>query len=285
MNRIDPAMFQACFTDWVRETWPERSDLVAIDGKTSRRSHDRACGKAALHTVSAFATGARLVLGQEAVTDKSNELGAIPPLLERLGRDGALEGAVISIDAIACNATIAHAIREAGAHYMLAVKANQPTLRAEIEDLFEATPADELESFSDVDKVHGRIEQRTTTIAREVDWLDGERRFPGELRLPDIVAIVRVRSRAELKDRCRRETRHYITSAKLDAEDAARAVPGHWGIENQLHWVLDGTHPARTTDGGEALVDAPHRLDDHRRPHGLGEIGQLEEPGTAVGPA
>ena len=117
MNRIDPAMFQACFTDWVRETWPERPELVAIDGKTSRRSHDRACGKAALHTVSAFATGARLVLDQEAVRHKSNELGAIPPLLERLSRDGALEGAVVSIDATACNATIAHAIREAGAHY------------------------------------------------------------------------------------------------------------------------------------------------------------------------
>ena len=196
-------MFQACFTDWVRETWPERPELVAIDGKTSRRSHDRACGKAALHTASAFATGARLLLGQEAVRHKSNELGAILPLLERLGRDGALEGAVVSIDAIACNAAIAHAIREAGAHYMLAVKANQPTLRAESEDLFEATPADELESFSDVDKGHGRIEQRTTTIAREVDWLYGERRFPGKLRLPDGAAIVRVRSRAELKDRCK----------------------------------------------------------------------------------
>ncbi len=122
--------------------------------------------------------------------------GPFPPLLERLGRDSALEGAIDAIDAIA------HAIREAGAHYMLAVKANQPTLRAESEDLFEATPADELESFSDVDKGHGRIEQRTTTIAREVDWLYGERRFPDELRLPDVAAIVRVRSRAELKDRC-----------------------------------------------------------------------------------
>ena len=91
---------------------------------------------------------------------------------------------------------------------MLAVKANQPTLRAEIEDLFEATSADEPESFSNVDKGHGRIEQRTTTIAREVDWLDGERHFPGELRLPDVAAIIRVRSRTELKNRCRFETRY-----------------------------------------------------------------------------
>ncbi len=241
MNRIDPAMFQACFTDWVRETWPDRPEFIAIDGKTARRSHDRACGTPALHTVSAFATSARLVLGQEAVADKSNELGAIPLLLERLAGEGGLDGAVVSIDAIACNATIAGAIREAGAHYLLAVKANQPTLRAEIEDLFEATPAGELESFTDTDKGHGRIEQRTTTIAREVDWLDGERRFPGELRLPDVAAIVRVRSKVELKDRCRFDTRYFITSTNLGAEALADAVRGHWGIENQLHWVLDVT--------------------------------------------
>jgi len=239
MNRIDPGLFSACFTGWVRETWPDRPDFVAIDGKTSRRSHDRSNGKAPLHLVSAFATTARLVLGQEAVSDKSNETTAIPVLLERLAANGGLKGATVSIDAIACNATIATAIQEAGATYLLAVKSNQPTLRAEIEDYFTAAPAGVLDTATDWDKGHGRIEERTVTVSRETDWLGGDRRFPGELRLPGIVTIIKVRSRTELKDRCRTDTRYYISSANLTAEAAAEAVRGHWGIENRLHWVLD----------------------------------------------
>ena len=240
MNRIDPGLFAACFTDWVRACWPDRPELVAIDGKTSRRSHDRGAGEPPLHLVSAFATTSRLVLGQEAVADKSNEITAIPLLLERLAEGGGLKGAVVTIDAIACNGTIAKAICDADADYLLAVKANQPTLRKEIEDFFAHAPTDSLERTENhVDKGHGRIEQRIVTLAREVDWLNGERRFPGELRLPGVAAIIKVDSKAELKDRCRFETRYYITSAPFDAEAAARAVRGHWGIENQLHWLLD----------------------------------------------
>jgi len=239
MNRIDPGLFSACFTAWVRETWPGRPDIVAIDGKTSRRSHDRSAGTAPLHLVSAFATTARLVLGQEAVSDKSNETTAIPVLLERLAVKDGLKGAIVSIDAIACNATIATAIKDAGADYLLAVKANQPTLRAEIEDYFATAPATSLDTATDLDKGHGRIEERTVTVSREADWLDGDRRFPGELRLPGVTTIVKVRSRTELKDRCRTDTRYYISSAALTAEAAAQAVRGHWGIENCLHWVLD----------------------------------------------
>jgi predicted transposase YbfD/YdcC len=179
MNRIDPALFSAAFTAWVRETWPDRGDLVAIDGKTSRRSHDRSAGQAALHLVSAFATTSRLVLGQEAVADKSNEITAIPLLIERLANNDGLKGALVSIDAIATNPTVATAIRDAQADYLLAVKANQPTLRAEIETFFaEAAPAS-LDSVTDVDKGHGRIEQRTVTVAREVDWLVGPAPVPG----------------------------------------------------------------------------------------------------------
>lgn len=241
MNRISPALFSAAFTAWVRETWPERLDLVAIDGKTSRRSHDRGADKAALHLVSAFATTSRLVLGQEAVADKSNETTAIPVLIERLAAKDGLKGALVSIDAIATNPTIATTIREAQADYLLAVKANQPTLRAEIESFFaDVDPAD-LDSSTDLDKGHGRIEQRTVTVAREVDWLAGQRRFPGEVHLPDVATIVRVTARAELKDRGRFETRYYVSSATLSATRAAAAVRGHWAIENSLHWVLDVT--------------------------------------------
>jgi predicted transposase YbfD/YdcC len=240
MNRINPALFAACFTGWVRACWPELQDLVAIDGKTLRRSHDRSADQPALHLVSAFATTGGLVLGQEAVSDKANELSAIPVLLERLAENDGLKGATVSIDAIACNGRIAKNIRDAGAHYLLAVKANQPTLRQEIESLFEEAPKASLERFEeDVDKGHGRIEQRVVTVARDVDWLSGERRFPGELRQPDAAAVIKVESKAELKDRCRYETRYYISSSTAPAEKLAQAVRGHWRIENQLHWVLD----------------------------------------------
>jgi len=239
MNRIDPGLFSACFTAWVREMWPDRPDFVAIDGKTSRRSHDRRNGTPPLHLVSAFATTARLVLGQEAVADKSNEITAIPILVERLAANGGLKGATVSIDAIACNATIAAAIKEAGADYLLAVKSNQPTLRTEIETYFASAPTEVLDTATDWDKGHGRIEERQVMVSREADWLDGDRRFPGELRLPGVATIIKVRSRTELKDRCRTDTRYYISSATLSAQAAAEAVRGHWGIENRLHWVLD----------------------------------------------
>lgn len=239
MNRLNPALFSACFTAWVRETWPERRDFVAIDGKTSRRSHDRAAEMAPLHLVSAFATTRRLVLGQEAVRDKSNELTAIPALLERLARDGGLEGALVTIDAMGCNAAIAQAVRSAGADYLIAVKANQPTLMAEFDLFFGDAEKAALDCDVDVDKGHGRIETRRVEVARQAEWLDGGRRFPGEFRMPGAAAVVRVQSRAELKDRSRFETRYYIASRPLSAECAAKATRGHWGIENGLHWVLD----------------------------------------------
>lgn len=237
MNRINPALFSAVFTAWVRETWPGRPDLVAIDGKTSRGSFDRADDKAPLHLVSAFATTNRLVLGQEAVEGKTNELAAIPVLIERLAENDGLKGALVSIDAIATNAKVAQKIKDAGADYLLAVKANQPTLRAEVESAF--TEAGQIDVDVDHDKGHGRIERRSVSVIKDADWLDGARRFPGELRLPHAATIIRVQSRAELRDRCRFETRYYISSATLSAKAAGEAVRGHWAIENQLHWMLD----------------------------------------------
>jgi predicted transposase YbfD/YdcC len=241
MNRVSPALFSACFTDWVRACWPERPELVAIDGKTLRRSHDRSVDQPALHLVSAFATTCGLVLGQEAVSEKSNELSAIPVLLERLGADGGLKGAIVSIDAVACNGTIAQTIRDQGADYLLAVKANQPTLRREVEALFKEAPTTSVERFGDIDKGHGRIEQRDLALIRDVKWLEGGRRFPGELRLPNVAAILMLQTRTQLKDRSRFEARYYITSSTASAEALAIAIRGHWLIENQLHWTLDVT--------------------------------------------
>jgi predicted transposase YbfD/YdcC len=241
MNRINPALFSAAFTAWVCETWPERPEFVAIDGKTSRRSHDRADGAAPLHLVSAFATTSRLVLGQEAVPDKAGEVTAIPVLLARLAENNGLRGALVSIDAIATNATIATAIQDAGADYLLAVKANQPTLRAEVEACFASAMPGTVTIHTDHDKGHGRIEQRTTSVMREVDWLSGDRRFPGELRLPGVACIIRVEAHIQRGPAFHIETRYYISSADLDAERAGQAVRGHWAIENSLHWVLDVT--------------------------------------------
>jgi predicted transposase YbfD/YdcC len=239
INRIGPELFQAAFTAWVRETWPERPDLLAIDGKTSRRSHDHSAGKAPLHLVSAFATTQRLVLGQEAVADKSSETAAIPRLIERLAAQGGLKGALVSIDAIATHATIATAIRDAGADYLLAVKANQPTIREEIELYFADAPESLLDSLPDIDKGHGRIEERIVTVSAETAWLKGGRRFPGEFRLPALATVIRLAQRTHLADRCRLDTRYFVSSRRLAAAEAAKAVRSHWAIENSLHWTLD----------------------------------------------
>ena len=241
MNRIEPKLFSACFTDWVRECWPAAPDLIAIDGKTARRSHDRSRGRAALHLVSAFAADSHLVLGQEAVDDKSNETTAIPLLLEKLAAGRSLKGALVTIDAIACNPEIAATIREAGADYLLAVKGNQPTLQADVEAAFQAAEEGEVEVASDVDKGHGRIEARTVSVMRQVDWLDGERRFPGEARFRDACAIVKIETKTELKDRCRFDARYYIASSARSAAELGQACRSHWGIENKLHWTLDVT--------------------------------------------
>jgi predicted transposase YbfD/YdcC len=241
MNRVDPELFSACFLAWVAACWPERAVQVAIDGKTSRGSHDRKAGKASLHLVSAFATNARLVLGQEATADKGGEVEAIPVLLDKLAASGSLKGALVTIDAVACNPTIASKIVEHDADYLLAVKANQPSLRDEIERFFADAPPEAIDVDTDVDKGHGRIEDRRVFVSCDIDWLDGDRRFPGEHRFPKVAAIAKVETRTELADRCRWETRFFVASRTMTAKDFASAIRDHWRIENSLHWVLDVT--------------------------------------------
>lgn len=241
MNRIDPEFFSACFMAWACALREDAPDLIALDGKTSRRSHDRAAGKAALHLVSAFATAERLVLGQEAVEEKSNEIKAIPLLLERLASSGALAGALVTIDAIACNPTIAQDIVDHQADYLLAVKENQPTLHGEIKSFFDDAAPETLDTYIECDKGHGRIEQRRSEVSHAIDWMTGNRRFPGEYRFAKIAAIIRVEARIEHKHLCTHERRYYISSRSLTAAQAAKAVRAHWRIENALHWVLDVT--------------------------------------------
>jgi predicted transposase YbfD/YdcC len=237
MNRINPDLFMACFSSWVAECWPDKLDLVAIDGKTSRRSHDRKNGQKALHLVSAFATNSRLVLGQEAVDEKSNEITAIPALVERLD----LEGALVSIDAMGCNPNIAQSILDAKADYLLAVKDNQPTLHTDIKSYFETAPSEEVEQVETVGKDHGRIEVRNHTVSHVVDWIASDRSYPGAPRFPKLTTIGMVESRIERGDKIETERRSYISSRVLSAAAFAEVVRGHWAIENNLHWSLDVT--------------------------------------------
>ncbi|HEY5410424.1 MAG TPA: ISAs1 family transposase [Caulobacteraceae bacterium] len=236
MNRIDPALFRACFEAWVAERWPQPPGLVALDGKTSRGSRDHRSGEPkALHLVSAFATDRDLVLGQEAVEEKSNETTAIPLLLERL----ALEGALVTIDAMGCNPAIARDVLDAKADYLLAVKDNQPTLHAEIESYFATAPAQEIERFEDLDKGHGRLEVRSCRVSTAIGWLEPDRAFPGAYRFPSAAAIAVIDTRIEQNGKIATARRSYITSRPLSAQALAEAVRAHWGIENKLHWVLD----------------------------------------------
>ena len=237
MNRIDPDLFKACFSSWVAECWPDKLGLVAIDGKTSRRSHNRKTGQKALHLVSAFATNSRLVLGQEAVDEKSNEITAIPALLERLD----VEGALVSIDAMGCNPNVAHSILDAKADYLLAVKDNQPTLHADIESYFETAPSAEIERIETVGKEHGRIEVRTHKVSHVADWYAAQRSYPGAPRIPKITTIAIIESHIERGNKTETERRSYISSRALSAAAFADAARSHWAIENNLHWTLDVT--------------------------------------------
>jgi predicted transposase YbfD/YdcC len=241
MNRIDPGLFAECFRAWAAALRPDAADLVAIDGKTSRGSHDRGKGRAALHLVSAFATRERLVIGQEAVAEGSCEQETIPLLLERLAAAGSLDGALVTIDAIACNPKVAKAVIDADADYLIAVKANQPGLMSEIERFFDDPHSPPPDRAEDTDKGHGRVEERRVAVSTQVDWMKGERRFPGEYRLPGIAAIIMVETETFEKGKSTTNRRFYVSSRAMAASEAANAIRSHWAIETSLHWVLDVT--------------------------------------------
>lgn len=234
LNRIDPALFEACFTAWATALRPDGATLIALDGKTLRRSGDSRDGTRPLHLVSAWASTQRLVLCQEAVDGKENECAAILAILGRLS----LSGALVTIDAIATNPTVARAVVDAGGDYLLALKRNQPSLHDEVAGYFADPGTGGLPSLTVTDKDHGRIEVRRYTVSHEVDWLSGDRRYPHEPRFPGLRSIVRTTTRTEWRGKVTEETRYHISSAALTPERAAEAIRGHWGIES-LHWVLD----------------------------------------------
>jgi len=238
VNRIDPITFGRCFESWISALWPDRHDLIAIDGKTSRRTHDKRKGLKALHTLSAYATNARLTLAQLSVPEKTNEITAIPELLDQLAESGKLKGALVTIDAMGCQVDIADKIVSHGADFLLALKGNQPIMEGGTKYYFDHAPESELVSKTTVEKGHGRIETRTYTASAVVDWMTSDRSYPGQPRFSNIETILKVHARVEHADRCSMETRYFICSAPLDIERLAHGARGHWGVES-MHWLLD----------------------------------------------
>jgi predicted transposase YbfD/YdcC len=236
INGLDPELFKTCFATWVEALRDEAPDIIAIDGKTSRRSHARSKGRAPLHMVSAWASRQRLVLGQEAVDVKSNEITAIPLLLERLE----LTGALVTIDAIGTQAAIAETIVARGGDYLLALKGNRPALFADVVAFFADPPTDmTLSAHTTTDADHGRIEERRHSVCHNTQWLFSDRPYPDEPHFPHLAMIAMVENHVEREGRKSTERRYYLSSVKLDAQAFAAAVRAHWGIENRLHWVLD----------------------------------------------
>jgi predicted transposase YbfD/YdcC len=231
---LDAAEFQRCFVAWVAALTGTAADVIAIDGKTLRRSYQKKGAQAPIHMVSAFAARQRLVLGQVKVADKSNEIVAIPKLLDLL----AIEGSIVTIDAMGCQRAIAGKIVEKKADYVLALKGNQGTLREDVE-LFAAEQ--KANGFQDtkvsrhetVDGDHGRIETRTYTAIHDVAWLQERHDWPG------LKQVVMVESTREMGEKIERETRFYITSLVWLASQLGPVIRSHWAVENSLHWVMD----------------------------------------------
>jgi predicted transposase YbfD/YdcC len=243
VNALDPELFKSCFSSWVAtlanaEPVPaEGADLnvVSFDGKTSRRTHARRRGRNPLHVVSAWAASQRLVLGQQAVDEKSNEITAIPHLLERLE----LAGALVTIDAMGTQEIIAQAIVDKGADYCLALKGNHPLLHADVERFFADPTSEGIATAATTDGDHGRIETRIHSVCHDVAWLFSDRRYVDEPRFPGLAMIGMIERITEGRGQPERTRHYYLCSAKLDAVTFGRAVRAHWGIENRLHWVLD----------------------------------------------
>jgi predicted transposase YbfD/YdcC len=232
---LDAEAFQRCFIAWVGSLTKLGPDIVAIDGKTLRRAYQEGGAKAPIHMISAWSSRQRLVLGQAKVADKSNEITAIPDLLDLL----TLKGAIVTIDAMGCQKEIAEKIKERGADYVLALKGNQGTLQQDVELFFTEQKARNFEDTTisrheTLEKSHGRIETRTYTAIDDIAWLTERHDWSG------LKSIVMVDSSREIiGGKTESETRFYISSLSADGERQGEAIRGHWGVENSHHWVMD----------------------------------------------
>lgn len=233
---LDPAQLQDCFTSWIKSI-AQLSDgeVVSIDGKSVRRSYDQGKGKGAIHMVSAWANQNRLVLGQVKVDSKSNEITAIPKLLEVLD----ISGCIVTIDAMGAQTAIAKQIIEQGADYILSLKGNQGNLHEDVEQLFNWANKTQFkamphEYYQTVEKGHGRLEIRRHWLLESVEHLIDAHRWPGLKRVGMLESERHITGQPVTLER-----RYYLLSLDGDVKRFAQAVRSHWGIENQLHWCLD----------------------------------------------
>ncbi len=227
---LDPKKFEACFIQWVRSfqiNYVEK--IIAIDGKTSRHSFDGE--NPAMHMISAFASEIGIVLGQLKVDGKSNEITAIPQLLDILD----VEGSIVTIDSMGCQTKIVEKIIEKKAHYVLGLKGNQSTLHENVQLLFKDKPSKmTFSSSEEIGKGHGRIEKRKCTVTEDIEWLRTEHPHWKALR-----SIIEIESTREIKGQVSVEKRYYISDLPANPELISHAIRQHWGVENKLHWVLD----------------------------------------------
>lgn len=234
---LDPEEFEGCFLRWMQAVAAvTQGEVVAIDGKALRRSFKRGTAKRAIHMVSAWATENGVVLGQRKVNTKSNEITAIPALLELL----ALKGCIVTIDAMGCQRAIAQTIVEQGAAYVLALKGNQPTLEHAVEQFFITGP--QAEAHRTTSAYHEQTEQGHGRVETRCGWISAE--LPAEVTAaawPGLRSIGMVQATRTVAGESSIEHRFYLSSLPPDAEPFAQAVRKHWGIENQLHWSLDVT--------------------------------------------
>jgi len=239
LSALKPEAFQECFQSWIASLVTESvsGNTIAIDGKTVRRSHDRAKGLGPLHMVGAWATENGLSLGQVATEEKSNEITVIPELIDRID----VKGAVVTIDAMGCQKEIARKIVEAKGHYVLAVKDNQPKLHEAVKMLFSDEHQDALvktphRQHQSAEKSHGRKDQRYYVLAKLPADFALKDQWPGIKAAGMVVRVTEGRDGQMTSD-----VRYFISSCFMSGERFAQAVRGHWNIENSLHWVLDVT--------------------------------------------
>lgn len=231
---LNPEEFRQCFISWTKTLQSDEQEIIAMDGKTLCNSADERTGGAAIHMVSAFAANAKLVLGQQKVAEKSNEITAIPALLKLLD----IRGHIITIDAMGCQREIAQQIQAQGGDYILALKGNQGTLNENVRLFLETEVDKEAQSritdrFTDIDCAHGRIETRCCFVTDQIDWLAQKSAWSG------LTSLVMLEETTERNGKISVDRRFFITSLPANAKKTALAIRSHWAIENNLHWTLD----------------------------------------------
>lgn len=235
-SRLDMEAFQRCFAGWIASLHDVLEGVVAVDGKTLRGSFDTTTGKAAIHMISAWSCEQQLVLGQCKVDDKSNEITAIPKLLDLL----ALKGAIVTIDAMGCQRSICQQVLDQESDYVIGLKGNQGSLREDVELFFgeylERNIGDQfVNSAKTIEADHGRVETRRCTVCCDIQWLINRHNWPG------LKAVIMSEYTREIRGKIETVRRFHIASFVDTPDKMAQHIRSHWQVENSLHWVLDVT--------------------------------------------